>query len=63
MTVFEKTVPIVWQFVCNWASCFIVIFKQLIVCWEEFPDFYFLSMELLSVSLQQIFARLLFAIE
>ena len=61
--VFEKIVPIVWESVCYWASFFIGIFRQLIVCWEELPDFHFLSIEFLSVSLQQILARLVFAIE
>ena len=60
--VFGKIFPIVWDFVCYWTSRFIGIFKQLIVCWEELPDFYFSSIELLSVSLQNKLARLLFAI-
>ena len=61
--VFEKIAAIVWGFVCYWSSCFIGVFKQLIFCWKELPDFYFLSIELISISLQQIFVRLLFAIE
>ena len=61
--VFEKVVPIVWDFVCYWVSCFIGLFKQSVVCWEELPDFYFMSIELFSVSIQLILARLLFAIE
>ena len=60
--VFDKIVPIVWKFVCYWVSCFIGIFKQSIVCWEELPDFYFLSIELFSVCIQQILAKLLIAI-
>ena len=61
--VFEKIFPIVWEFVWYWASCFIGIFKQSIVCWEEIPDFYFLSLVFVSVSIQNVLARLLFVIE
>ena len=39
--VFEKIVPIIWEFVCYWTSLFIGLFNQLIVCWEELPDFLF----------------------
>ena len=41
-------------------SRFIGTFKQLIVCWEELPDFYFLAIELIYVSLQNTLARLSF---
>ena len=61
--VFEKIVPIFWWFVCYWENFFFGVFNQLIVCWEELPDFYFFSMELISVSLQKKLARFPFAIE
>ena len=61
--VFEKTVPIVWEFVCYWVSFFIGLFKKLIVCWEELPDFYFVLVQLLSVSLQFFLERVMFGID
>ena len=39
--VLEKIVPNVWEFVFNWMRLFICLFKQLIVCREELPGFYF----------------------
>ena len=43
-----------WMLCHHWKSRFIRLFKQLIFCWEELPDFNFLYIELLYVSLQQI---------
>ena len=44
-------------------SRFIGLIEQLIACWEELTNFYIFVIELLSVSPQQILARLSFDIE